>query len=626
MKKKKIFIIPIILFCLLIFSGISNGQLVYPEINSVYTGEKFENKIKFKVPDEYYGRHVKGVFYFTDKKSGERYYLSRKYYPIWFDELERIDYVSFNTQTKILDVFGSNGCYYDENGNTLFCAAAYKYLPVGEYLINADIYNISNVLIRNYVGGPFKIVEPSVATRSTGVQSGTSQLRENPLIVEDFFIESEDIHSNGVNLKLGIRGRTRDGSPVARYCSGGVCGGEIKFSVIIIDPGPDYGKTYVENYNEIKQNRLKSNPNAPSTFGTFNDPLRITINYPSGKSYRIVMKLKLNFADEKTLTHEILQARGSTGAGSGEVRGGTSAIYLISPKENDIFIEGNSVELKWGKQGVIKTRILYSTDKGTTWKKIVETSDSNYTWLVPKEYTEWGKMKFQWYNYPPEEGGNLFKEEIVNMKIRGIELISPKSGEVLKPGSSYAIKWNGGTKGDLKVKLLWGAPADTVITCTSNDGIQHWVIPGSFPRHEIEIKAILLEDCSQSKSFGESIVRNVIISNPWISFLSPKYLENVKTDSLITISYIPKIPQGYSTNGKVKLYYKFLGEPNWIEIANNLPTTYNMQWKIPSVMQDKTLEIRAVWEHPVGDMVEYITGETKIIIKKTSGQFMREKK
>jgi hypothetical protein len=627
MGTKRIFNIVIILLCIFLYYNLSEGQTVFvePEENSRIVYGKYVSA-KFKVPEEYYGKHLKGVFYFTDKISGKKYYLSNRKYPIWFDQLEKIDYIHFNSNTKILEVLNPYLVYLDENGNALYSDERSQnqiiYLPAGEYLINFDIYNVAGSLIRNYVGGPFKIIEPSGIRRSSGTQTSTGQTQEeNPLTIEEFFVQSADPHSGGVNLNLSIRGKTKDGTPVARYCNGGVCGGKITANIIIIDPGKDFGNVFVTT-SEIKPNRLKSNPDVPSTFGTFNDSLRITINYPPG-SYRIVMKLKLEKADEKTLTYEILQATGSSGFGSGNVEAGTPPIYLISPKENDIFVSGKTFELKWGKQGVIKTRSFYSTDKGTTWAKIFETSDSNYNWLVPHEYTEWGKIKFQWYNYQPEEGGNLFKEEIVNIKIRGIELTAPKKGEILKPGSSYAIKWKGGSNQNLKVKLFWGSTADTLITCTSNDGVQNWLVPNTIPAPTIEVKAILVEDCSQNKSYGESRVEGVIISNPWISFLSPNYLEKVSSGSTITISYVPKVPQGFSTTGKVSLFYRFSGDSSWIRIGTNLPTTHNIQWETPSVTQDKTLIIKAIWEHPVGDMVEKIEGETTILIKKASGQFMR---
>jgi len=574
--------------------------------------------IKFKIPSEYAGRHIKGVFYFTEKSKGKKYFLCRQGYELWFDNLSGASICgNYYPNEGIIEVFDSYLRYLDERGRDLG-----DKLPIGEYLINADLYNSSNSLVKNYLGGPFRIIEIEYEPEPTQPTPSTSK----PLIIQDIVFEDLDLYDKGVNIHLGIRGRTKDGSPVSRYCGTRVCGGEIKFFIYIIEPGPNYGQVFTTSYN-IEPGRLKSDPNNPSAFGTYRDPLRITITFPFKSNYRIEVHLNLQNAEEKVSSTEILQGYGDfPSPGTGEIRTDTPPAYSTSPKENDILISGRNFSISWLKsQGISTTRLLYSQDNGRNWKKIGDFTGTSYNWTVPFEFTENGKIKFQWFSIKPEEGGTILLEESKNIKIRGILITSPKNEEVILPNSPYTITWNSPKLPNLKVKLTYGesTPSD-VISCSEDDGLERWNVP-NITNDRIALKAELLQNCNQNISYGEAIVERIIISKPYISFLDPQDGENLISGKSYTISYTPVAPKDFSQNGKVSIFYKFTNEENWKEIGSNLPiSNYSVQWQTPLVTSTKYAKIKAVLSHPYGDVIQNFTSEINVTIKPAFDTTTRE--
>lgn len=592
---------------------------LYPVKNSNVSEKQVP--IEFKVPEEYKGKKIKGVFYFTNKKSGEKYFLVTKNdqnNPFWFDKLNDLQldgvYNPSNDTLKVWSYHRSTAgvTYWNERDVNLG-----NELPVGEYLINADLYNRDGILIKNYAGGPFKRVELILDEGS--IETPTRNLgtvEDKPLKIDKFFIEKDKVSSDkAVMLYVGILGSTKSGEPVINICNGKVCGGKIETNVYAT-AGPYYGKAFSSSPYYIDENRLVFDPRIPSNFGTFRDPLGILVTFPKAEgSYTVQMILKLNKAEEITLSYNIAYAEGSfPSPGDGTIRY-ESENY--SPKNGDVLISKRFYDFKWPKEADLNTRISYSTDNGINWKEIIKsTNETHYNWLVPDDFTENGKVRFQWFAIPPEEGGYIFKEYTANVKIRGIKITSPKKNTIIKPNSLFRITWEASNNPNLKVRLSWGTTANTnnLIVCTNNNGSFSWSVPDISSDNEY-LKGELLQSCPQGAFYGEDFFSPLIIQNPKISFLSPTEGESILSKTDLQISFIPLVPEGFSTPGKVTIFYKLERENEWHEIASDLPTTYTLFWKVPTVINDTPAKIKATWNKYSGDVMQTYTSEINIIIK-----------
>lgn len=571
--------------------------------------------IKFRVPEDIKGKHLKGIFYFTKRDTGDKYYLIDPREGVWFDNLP----IYFQQDNdEYLEIWSFNlgaGRYFDERGNIVI------FLPIGQYQINGDIYNPSGVLIKNYLGGPFTIVQLQIGDVEGPAKPDIS-VKNYPLIIENIIMDLKEWTDKGMNLKVEIRGKTKDGSPVTKYCHESGCSGNLRFDIYKSD---DYSVKVFTHTVTIKPGRLKVNPNVPSTFGTFSDPLRVSITLPEKTSYTIAATLKYDWAEEKTVSQNFLVAEGGIGPGDGEVSVNVANVVLW-PKDNTIFISGEERILKWSKKSGLTTRILYSTDGGGSWKKIAElVEEKEYKWQVPFDFTEDGRMKFQWFIIKPEESGLILAEQTIKIKIRGVQLISPVSGAMIKPNSHFDIKWNSSKVGGHFIKLFYNIGRGEVeINCLpSTQSMTHWYVPNTTYAHA-SVRAILTNKCSGGIDiFGESKAYPVEIRNPYISFISPKDGDNIASKSKINISYTAIKPEGFSSNGKVSLFYQLSGSDKWNEIASNLPLSGSAWWEVPSLLDTRTAYLRAVWIHPVGDVNETFSSEIMITIKAQEGEFIR---
>ncbi len=603
---------------------------LFPVKNSNNDGKHLN--IVFKIPEEYLNKKIKGVFYFTEKKSGKKYFLVTKSdpnNPYWFDNIAVLrNYGVYDPSNNSLNVWSyhriHDGIYYWDEREVLIG----KELPLGEYLINADLYNASGTLIKNYVDGPFRVVEmkPIDENQLESPNNNFGSVEEKTLQIDSFTFEKVDVHDEGINLLVGIKGKTKKGKPVKEICNGNVCGGFIRFYVYPLSSKNAY-KVSEGNY-EIKEGRLKVDPAKPWIFGTFKDPIRITIEFKHKhkESYRVQMNLKLNKSEEKSTYKDILVAEGNY-PGSGEV-----SVDVVngplSPKNGDILISNRFFDIKWTKASPnLFTRILYSTDNGIKWKEILKSTEENhYNWLVPPDYTENGKLKFQWFRVSPEEGGMIFDESMVDIKIRGIRIVSPQRDSILKPNSLYRIKWESSNNPNLKAKLSYETRtgAKALITCKDNDGFFNWSIP-NIEVEDIYLKAELLQNCPQGTFYGEDFFI-FKIQNPKISFISPVSGETILSRTNIIISFVPIVPEGFSTSGKVSIYYKLDGENEWHEIASNLQTTSTLNWETPNILRDSGAKLKAVWNYYSGDVLQTYTSEINITIKRRAEQIIKEER
>jgi|GEM_PF-3708044 len=575
--------------------------------------------ICWSIPDQYTGQHLKAIFYFVDSRGSKWYPINynRNDYPYWLDRLGDLPPTHYDSAKQVLTVFHDYAGPVTRVKPALNDNLNFQDLPVGQYFVKADLTDARGMIIASY-SSSFTISEQTIPIEQGSVQPrdrNWGTVESMPLVVESLKIVDWDyFETRGYNIKLAIEGKTKDWKPVRDYCGERVCGGEIKVLITSLTPGTTFGKVHETSY-PLPSGRLKLAPRNPARFGTMDDPLRITLN-TEVPDIRLDITIALDKAEKKTFTYSLIRPGGGNIVVDKVYSEGEEhynyKLNITSPQENEILIAGQTKTIQWETPQETRgtKRITYSTDNGQSWKRIGETQGNRFEWSVPYEFTERGKLKIEWYgDMPPEKGGPIINIKIKNIKIRGIKLISPRGAEILRRGSTHTITWTASGSGG-NVKLYWGEQRiNTLIGCVPNTGRFNWQVPDSFsPRAFMRIEWV--SSCSGGTINGEDKSEGFSITNPRVEILSPKGAESFASGSTISLSWNAIATEGVSLTGQISLYYSLDNGRTWNEIASNLPLIGNYRWIAPSVNQDTSSIIRAVWTHYHGDVRETFTGQS----------------
>ncbi len=563
--------------------------------------------LRWVVPEEYLNRRFKAVFFFQNT-SGTKWYImdhTSGNYPYWLDrpgDFPPGDYEPSTRTLRVHDVYAGPATKV-----RMTPEGAVQDLPAGEYFARAEILDESRNLISSHSEGPFTVSEQTLDIDSGGIQPKRpwTTVENRPLVVETIGITLKKLEAEGINLLLDINGRTRDGKPVGDYCQGGVCGGSIGFVVTNITPGSDFGKSFSSPPYTLQRNRLRTDRNDPSRFGTMGNPLRITVNKPSSaRDVKVKVTLSLDQAEDfsQEATFTVVEASGwPGGSGSGTVRADRNResldLEITSPADDEVLAAGTTKTLRWetpSRTGGTK-RISYSPDEGRTWERVGEAQGQFFEWEVPHSYSERGRLKIEWYgDVPPENGGTLLNTKTKNIKIRGIRLTAPRGGEVLPRGGRFLIAWNASPP-NAPVRLSWGEQRiNRTIGCVTNTGIYSWSVPDSDSPRAF-IKAELVGSCPDGALIGEDKSGAFSISSPHVKILSPRGAEQIRSGSTLDIAWSSSATEGMSLSGRITLSYKIGQVDRWTEIASNLPVSGSYRWTVPSVDADSSCVIKAEW-------------------------------
>jgi len=155
------------------------------------------------------------------------------------------------------------------------------------------------------------------------------------------------------------------------------------------------------------------------------------------------------------------------------------SIAISAPSSGDRWEANTSQKIKWTSEGSINdVKIQYSTNGGTTWKKITNktSNDGSRRWTIPDEPSLNCKIKITDYTddsiYDISDAFTIFR--------KSIEITSPCNGDSLNVGTSFDIKWtfSGSIEYvDIKYSPDNEATWKDIVIMTANDGIESWTIP-----------------------------------------------------------------------------------------------------------------------------------------------------
>lgn len=183
--------------------------------------------------------------------------------------------------------------------------------------------------------------------------------------------------------------------------------------------------------------------------------------------------------------------------------GGVSPpLIVLSPNGGEVWPVGSTQNITWNSTNVPDVKIELSTNNGTSWTTVVDSTPSNgiYSWTVPNTPSNTCKVKVSDITNPLvyDESDSVFS--IIQTAF--INVNSPNGGEVWPVGSIHNITWNSTDVLDVKIELSTnnGASWTTVVDSTPSSGIYGWTVPNS-PSIQSLIK---ISDINSSSTNDES--------------------------------------------------------------------------------------------------------------------------
>jgi hypothetical protein len=161
---------------------------------------------------------------------------------------------------------------------------------------------------------------------------------------------------------------------------------------------------------------------------------------------------------------------------------GDGWIRVTVPNGGEAWEVGSQQLIRWltgNKSGLNK--IVYSTDKGQSWKTIVFSTpdDGSFSWTIPNDLS--GTC---WVRVAEREGPGYDRSDktFAIVPKPTIKVVSPNGGESWKVGTSHEIRWTTtGTVGNVKITYSTdgGTNWKMITASTANDGSLTWVVPNA---------------------------------------------------------------------------------------------------------------------------------------------------
>ncbi|MGD2092542.1 MAG: VCBS repeat-containing protein [Candidatus Aminicenantes bacterium] len=251
---------------------------------------------------------------------------------------------------------------------------------------------------------------------------------------------------------------------------------------------PSYGSTY--------------DMNSPLTirWGDYGDIDEVDISYSfdGGVNWLIIANNEGNDGSYSWTTpyipsdDYIIRVTNSTGgldAYSGRfsvVDDGVDRVFVESPNGGESLVADTTYNITWMSTGTVdNVKLEYSTDDGTTWTEIIDSTpeaDGSYTWTVPNEPSNQCLVRI---SDVADSNTNDTSDAVFTIYEPGTETITvtaPNGGESITGGSTFTITWTY-TGSIATVALAYttdnGANWNTIGTVL-NTGSYSWNVPNVY--------------------------------------------------------------------------------------------------------------------------------------------------
>ncbi len=259
-------------------------------------------------------------------------------------------------------------------------------------------------------------------------------------------------------------------------------------------------------------------------------------------------------------------------------------ITVTDPNGGENWQVGTSHSITWTSSGGIdNVKIRYSTNGGSNWTTIVESTanDGSYSWTVPDTPTEQAKVRIvdtgdtgvydvSDGNFTISDGGGGDK---------WITVTDPNGGEVWEPGSSMLITWESSED----FEWVWidystdsGQSWITIASRSSNDGDRNWNIPDT-PSENCRLRIRNKYDFSVSDMSDRDFTIGDNQHEKWVRVVNPNGGETLTTGSTYTVTW-----DSSDDVDNVKLRYSTDDGSSWTTIVESTNNDGSYAWSVPS--------------------------------------------
>ena len=271
----------------------------------------------------------------------------------------------------------------------------------------------------------------------------------------------------------------------------------------------------------------------------------------------------------------------------------SGTITIRCPNGGETWTAGSTQEIKWNGTGDInQVAIEYSTDKGTTWDTVAQTTanDGSYNWVVPGKVSDKCLVRVTANDSdldpkPADVSDAVFS--IVLPNTPGIRVLTPNGGEQWAVGSGYNITWEvASSRNNAKIEYsVNGGETWTLIAAAAeNTGIYHWIVPAT-PSDNGLVK--ITEASSQSSDISDAVFSIVQPLPGDITVTSPNGGESWTAGSSQEIQWtsdggIDNVAIAYSQNNGI----------TWEIIVQTTPNDGSFDWTVPGTVSSDNCLVR----------------------------------
>ncbi|NUN10882.1 MAG: hypothetical protein HUU54_17030, partial [Ignavibacteriaceae bacterium] len=258
------------------------------------------------------------------------------------------------------------------------------------------------------------------------------------------------------------------------------------------------------------------------------------------------------------------------------------SITIITPNGGDTLQASTMHEIRWTSNGLSAVKIEFTTNNGSSWTTIVDSteSDGSYLWSVANVNSSLCKLRIsdEADGLPSDISDNPFT--IYNVTPQQINVVRPAGGENFPIGSSQEIIWSsqGVTNVMIELSTNSGLNWTTIVASTPSDGSYLWApVPNSYSTN----CRIRISDAADTTPFAVSPANFTISAEPALAVIAPNGFEN-------WISGTSQQIRWSSTNvAYVKLEFSSNNGATWSSITDSTPSTGIYTWSnIPVANSD----------------------------------------
>ncbi|NIM17440.1 MAG: hypothetical protein GTO45_35965, partial [Candidatus Aminicenantes bacterium] len=268
----------------------------------------------------------------------------------------------------------------------------------------------------------------------------------------------------------------------------------------------------------------------------------------------------------------------------------TAAITVNSPNGGESWVTGSSQEIKWTSTGDINNvTIKYSTDNGTTWKTIVQTTanDGSFNWNVPGTASDECLVQVIGNDNDLDPNPSDVSDGVFSIVLSSpptITVTAPNGGEQLLVGSWFDITWfSNGTREEVKIEysVNSGQTWTEITGAAENNGSYDWTVPDT-PSETCLVRVSEID--GQPEDVSDAVFSIVSPLPDGIIVKSPNGGESWTVGSLQEITWI-----GSGDINNVTIEYSYDNGITWKVIVQTTTNDGSYDWTVPDTVSDECL-------------------------------------